>query len=167
MTFETALANRKLIYSVLLRAGIDQTHPDFEDYVQDCLLIYITLEEKFAHKLPTDPVSREAFIFVRMYCQIIDHLRHEKYRTTYQMPCAILPDNCASTNVDHALICLRHELKQRLTAKEYQFFEMAYRCELPFTYICHELKISRRTAYRFQKIIRQTTRQLGWEKGPN
>ncbi|MFD1317352.1 sigma-70 RNA polymerase sigma factor region 4 domain-containing protein [Loigolactobacillus zhaoyuanensis] len=160
MTFKTALANSKLIYSVLNRAGITQKHPNFEDYFQDCLLIYVALEEKFANKLPTDPVSREAFFYVRMYCQLVDQLRHENYHTNNQASYAPTVQASAYIDSNFELVDLADALKKRLTAEEYRFLELAYACELPLDYICRELNVSRRTVFRFQKKIRTTIEQL-------
>lgn len=163
MTFKQALDDSKLIYSVLARAGISQYHPDFEDYVQECLLIYVQLEQEFTNKIPNDPVSRAGFFFVRLYCRLVDKLRHDKY---YQVcdPDMTQQPELVYNDLNYELVTLLEELKQRLKVKEYRFLEMAYGCELPLPYICQELNISRRTAFRFQQTIRETARQLNWEK---
>lgn len=163
MTFQQALSDRKMINHILNRAGIPFSHPNYEDYFQEALILYVECEQESVQKSAHAP--SKSFIYSHIYWRLIDMLRRDwHYETIYQQHnLQELTDELGYEDAHFEFTSLIHELEQRLHPKERRYLELRYLADLPLAEICHLMKISRRTAFRIQTVIHEQARQLRWE----
>lgn len=81
-SFEIALANIKVVYGAVKAAGVWTTASDYEDYVQEGLIMYAKILDHFKDtKLELAEINRLAF--KKIMWLVIDKLRRQKLASEY------------------------------------------------------------------------------------
>ncbi|MFC6169385.1 sigma-70 family RNA polymerase sigma factor [Loigolactobacillus jiayinensis] len=163
MSFVQALADRNLIYSAMNRAGITQTHPEFEDYFHEALLMYVEFEQQFATNPPKTTTTKN-YIYSKLYWRLTDMLRRDwRYEVTYQQA-GDLDENDRQLpyeeEIQTQLFDLLDGLKQQLGPNERRFLDLYYLADHSLTETCTTINISERTAYRIKRKIQTKAQHL-------
>lgn len=144
--FNDALANKKLIFGVLKKSHITRQQSDFDDYFQECLLAYVDAYCQYEREQP--PISRQNYLYTKLYQRMIDLWRKQKH---YQDFCA--PEPTTSYVNEHLRLLTRLELQNlfpQLTTGERQVLDLLYLNDFSQAEICQQLKVNRRTVYRWR-----------------
>lgn len=159
---ETAFFERhsRIVFGVLKRIGIQRSHPDYDDFVQQGLIKLVEAYEIF----PEDP-EEEAFIypfggyaFTKIQWHIKDLLRKENRKTTNESAWPeLMEENYSDGHSQFENDCIAMELFKEmlmcLTKKEQLYLIDAVIHRLSVTEIAAKNQVSRKTIYQWRKSI--------------
>lgn len=159
---ETAFFDRHstIVFGVLKRLGIQKTHPDYDDFVQQGLLKLVEAYETF----PEDP-ENEAFIypfggfaFTKIQWHIKDLRRKERRKALNESSWPVLmeenyPDRQSQFEKECLEMDLIYEMLEYLTKKEQLYLIDAVIYRLTVTEIAEKNQVSRKTIYQWRKSM--------------
>ncbi|WP_034549750.1 sigma-70 family RNA polymerase sigma factor [Carnobacterium funditum] len=159
---ETAFFERhsRIVFGVLKREGIQRTHPDYDDFVQQGLLKLVEAYETF----PEDP-EEEAFIypfggfaFKKIQWHVRDLRRKEQRMSLNESAWpALMEENYPDRQSHFENECLAMDLFQKmlvvLTKKEQLYLIDAVIYRLTVTEIAQNNQVSRKTIYQWRKSV--------------
>lgn len=159
---ETAFFERhsRIVYGVLKRIGIQKSHPDYDDFVQQGLLKLVEAYETF----PEDPEAAEfiypfgGFAFTKVQWHIKDLLRKENRKVANEAAWPeIMEENYPDSHSQFEQECLAMDLFKDmllvLTKKEQLYLIDAVISRLSVTEIAAKNKVSRKTIYQWRKSM--------------
>ena len=161
---ETAFFERhsRIVFGALKRIGIQKSHPDYDDFVQQGLLKLVEAYETF----PEDP-EEEAFIypfggfaFTKIQWHIKDLLRKENRKSSNESAWPeLMEENYPDRQAPFENACLTMELFKDmlvcLTKKEQLYLIDTVIHRLSVTEIAEKNQVSRKTIYQWRKRIVQ------------
>lgn len=159
---ETAFFERhsRIVFGVLKRIGIQRSHPDYDDFVQQGLLKLVEAYETF----PEDP-EEEVFIypfggfaFTKIQWHIKDLLRKERRKSSNESAWPeLMEENYPDRQSQFENKCLTMDLFKEmlvcLTKKEQLYLIDAVIHRLSVTEIAEKNQVSRKTIYQWRKSI--------------
>lgn len=153
--FIAAWENQKLVRGAIKCAHVRQDYTNYEDFLQEGLLIYAQMLTEQAN-LPRKEVDRLSFRKVLWHT--IDLLRQDKRHDEQQTSLVTRQEISQISHWDN-LITLQKEVT-KMSALEQQIFVQHLLLQKPVSQLASELKVSRVQLQRVKKSLLQNLRVI-------
>lgn len=151
-----------LILGALKKCHITQSHPEFDDYLQQAR-IELLLTHRLYEKEPTNRPPFRPFVFQKICWTTLDRLRKEQRRYDKDVPDDTLLDNLTVDSSETSQLVATDTYKKLvsvLTESETNYLHDRFFDHLTMSQIAQKHHVSRQTVYRWRDAVREKYKKL-------